>query len=106
MAKKSAPERELNELHALQTKVYTMALQSIIEALSSEDEEMKAIAMSAVNPSLLNAINSFLKNNDITCQPEVLTELTNTERRLKDKLKTRSEMPTFDLDEMQEMARQ
>jgi len=106
MSKKSAPERELNELHALQTKVYTMALQSIIAALSSEDEEMKAIALSAVSPSLLNAINSFLKNNDITCQPEVLTELTSTERRLKERMKTRKDMPAFDLEEMESMARQ
>lgn len=106
MAKKSAPERELNELHALQTKVYTMALQSILDALSSDDEEIKAIALSAVNPSLLKAINAFLKNNEITCQPEVLTELTTTERRLKEKLKTRKEMPAFDLDEMETLARQ
>lgn len=106
MAKKSAPEKELCELHALQTKVFTMALNNIISAMSSEDPEIRAIAMSMVNPSLLNAVNAFLKNNEITCQPEMLTELTNTERRLKEKLKTRAELPSFDLDEMQEFARQ
>jgi hypothetical protein len=106
MAKKSAPEKELCQLHVLQTKVFTMALENIIDAMSSDDPETKAIAMSMVNPSLLNAINAFLKNNEITCQPEMLTELTNTERRLKEKLKTRTEMPSFDLDEMQEFARQ
>ena len=106
MAKKSAPEKELCQLHVLQTKVFTMALENIIEAMSSDDPDIKAIAMSMVNPSLLNAINAFLKNNEITCQPEMLTELTNTERRLKEKLKTRAEMPSFDLDEMQEFARQ
>ena len=106
MAKKSAPEQELCQLHVLQTKVFTMALQNILDAMSDDDPENRAIAMSMVNPSLLNAINAFLKNNEITCQPEMLTELTNTERRLKEKLKTRTEMPSIDLDEMQEFARQ
>ena len=106
MAKKSATEQELCNLHSLQTQILTSTLQSILEEMSDPDPEVRAIARSMVSPSLLNAVNAFLKNNDITCQPEMLSELTNTERRLKEKLKTRAELPSFDLEEMQEFARQ
>jgi hypothetical protein len=62
------------------------------------------MAVSAVSPALLNSINNFLKNNDITCQPEELDELTSTEKRLKAKLKRAGKaLPPIEFDDMQEV---
>jgi HJR/Mrr/RecB family endonuclease len=80
---KPAAERELGELHSLQTKVYVRALRTILDALDGDDEEARMIALSALNPSLMNAVNAFLKNNSITCTPEALEDLTNAEKEIR-----------------------
>jgi len=101
---KAATEQDLSELHKLQTDLYLKTIKSILAALDSPDEQIRMLAISAVSPALLNSINTFLKNNDITCQPSELDELTSTEKRLKAKLKRAGKsLPAISMEDMQEL---
>lgn len=104
MRKNAGTENELAELHKYQTELYLKIVQSILSALDSDDVQTRVIAASAVSPALLNSINTFLKNNDITCQPSELDELTSTEKRLRAKLKRAGKpLPAIEFDDMQEV---
>lgn len=99
MAAKGANESKLARLHEMQTEVFTRSLDIVLEGMNSEDVEIRMMAVAALKPQLLAAVNSFLSNNQITCTPDQLDGLTAAARRIKERTAALPAMP--DLSEIE-----
>lgn len=98
-AKHTATEKSLGVLHKMQAQVYQVYLEIILAGLMHEDPEERQAVAHMINPSMMNAINTFLKNNEITCTPELLDELTNVAKQIK----ARGSIPLPDMPDLEEM---
>jgi len=103
MAKGAAKEASLGNLHGTLTRVFTKVLQRYENNLDALSQEMKEFAADTAvdellaevtepSPAMLSAIAKFLKDNDIGMDTEELNQLSDTERRLKDKRARRAEV--------------
>lgn len=96
---KKATDVELGELHALLARAMKDALQASTEAQDLLDAcidggEELPVAVEAylsraasANPALLTAISKFLKDNNITAAVEDNEDMSELQKRLKDKRK-------------------
>jgi len=93
MAKGSAMEHTLGNLHAKIAQVFEKVLATYekrldaVDGLNTSDmeEDMLAILMSdniMPNPAMLAAVTKFLKDNDIAFDTEEIEKLSATEERL------------------------
>lgn len=95
--KQKATDRELGELHSLLARSMKDALQSsdeaksILEACHESGEELPPFVeaflekAATANPALLTAVAKFLKDNNITAAVEDSEEMSDLQKRLKDK---------------------
>ena len=97
MTERAGTEKQLALLHKKLSITMLAALDSSDEALSllgkygSElpDQVTEYLEKQcAINPSLLQAVSKFLKDNDITCPQDESHELSTLEQRLKNKRKS------------------
>lgn len=101
-----ATDKILGELHGRLAKAMLSALESsdsaivLLEQFSEELPEPVAVFLekqASYNPALLTAITKFLKDNSITCSIEDNEEISELEKRLKDKRrKSVGNVVTFD----------
>jgi len=100
MARGAAKEQALGGLHAKITEVFLRVLETyhkrldVIEGIDPEtlEDEMLAELLKdggMPNPAMLSAITKFLKDNDIGFDTEKLSELSDQERRLKERREKR-----------------
>lgn len=100
MAKGAAKEQSLGKLHAKITDVFIKVLERYearLIALDSidpdemEDEVLRELFEDGAmpNPAMLSAVTKFLKDNDIGFDTEKLAELSDQERRLKERREKR-----------------
>lgn len=66
MAKKTASEDALGDLHSALAKVLTDAVKNGVTVLDKDGNEVSVTCPAAV----LNAARQFLKDNGIECQPQ------------------------------------
>ena len=97
MTKQKATDKELGELHALLARSMKDALQSsdeaksILEACRNSGEDLPAFVeaflekAATANPALLTAVAKFLKDNNITAAIEDSEEMSELQKRLKEK---------------------
>lgn len=97
MTERAGTEKQLALLHKKLSATMLAALDSSDEALdllgrygSDLPNQVQEYLekQCAINPSLLQAISKFLKDNDITCPQEESQELDELTTRLKSKRKT------------------
>jgi hypothetical protein len=85
MAKGTATESALGELHGKVAKVMTRALDQL-EKQQDEWEQAQALDVveppPAVNPSLLSVMTKFLSDNKITCDPADSGAMSELEKKL------------------------
>lgn len=96
MAAKGANESKLARLHEMQTEVFTRSLDIVLDGMNSDDVEVRLMAVAALKPQLLAAVNSFLSNNQITCTPDQLDGLTEAARQIKARTANLPAMPNID----------
>lgn len=100
MAQGAAKEQQLGKLHSKVTEIFLKVLEKyhkqldFIDGIDADDLENEMIAelMTAgamPNPAMLSAITKFLKDNDIGFDTEKLAELSDQERRLKERREKR-----------------
>jgi hypothetical protein len=103
MAKGAAKEQQLGKLHAKITEIFLKVLDKyhkqldFIDGIDAGDIENEMIAEllsegSMPNPAMLSAITKFLKDNDIGFDTEKLSELSDQERRLKERREKRGNL--------------
>lgn len=100
MAKGAAKEQSLGRLHSKITEVFIKVLDRYearldvigeIAVEEIEDEVLRELMEDGAmpNPAMLSAITKFLKDNDIGFDTEKITELSDQERRLKERREKR-----------------
>jgi len=92
MTKNAATEGKLGQLHAKVADVMLSVLNSydtmqrvVEEKLTTLEGGEELPQLVEPSASLLGAITKFLKDNDVTCQPEENAALSDLERRLEHK---------------------
>lgn len=91
MSKGPATEEVLGTLHQRVAKVLTNALEAVIETQengSVEDKDGNPIEYT-LNPALLSVATKFLSDNKITCAPMEGNAMSDLEKSLAAKAKTR-----------------
>ena len=100
MAKGAAKETQLGKLHSRITEVFLKVLdryEARLDVLDTvdrdkiEDEVLQELLDDAAlpNPAMLSAVTKFLKDNDIGFDTEKLADLSDQERRLKERRERR-----------------
>jgi hypothetical protein len=100
MAQGAAKEQQLGKLHAKITEVFLKVLDTyhkrldVVDGIDPDEIEDQMIAEllsegAMPNPAMLSAITKFLKDNDIGFDTEKLAELSDQERRLKERREKR-----------------
>lgn len=96
MAKGSANERAMGNMHATLARVYTAVLKKyelqfeVLEKLASDEEALATemvemlMAVAEPNPAMLSGISKFLKDNEIMYDAEEVAELSAQQRRLQE----------------------
>ena len=94
MAKKSANEATLGNLHAKVAGVFTRILDVYDARLSNTvvDADGDPLPQEDPNPAMMGAITKFLKDNAIAFDTEELTTLSDTEQRLVQRRKQRAKL--------------
>ena len=101
----TANESNLGKLHEKLAEVMLEALTSQDEAGFLLDEYKNEVPeavlkflekVSQINPSLLTAITKFLKDNDITCQPEEGDRVSALQAKLAGKRRSVADIATID----------
>lgn len=106
MATGAAKEKQLGALHAKITEVFLKVLAryearldkiDTLDADRIEDEMLKEIFDEGAmpNPAMLSAVTKFLKDNEISFDTEKLAELSDQERRLKERKEKRGNITTL-----------
>lgn len=106
MAKGAANEGRLGTLHSKITEVFIQVLEryetrlDLREQLSTDDlqEEILAKLLDMdfePNPAMLSAITKFLKDNEISFDTEQLEQLSDQERRLKERREKRGSIASL-----------
>ena len=94
MTKKTATDKQLGELHGVLAERMKLALESADSAQYLLDEFAEDLPtpvieylekQTAASPALLTAVAKFLKDNSITCAVEDSAEMTDLQKRLKEK---------------------
>lgn len=96
MAKGAAKEKQLGALHAKITDVFIKVLSRYEERLDKiesidpdefENEMLEELfnENAMPNPAMLSAVTKFLKDNEISFDTEKLAQLSDQERRLKER---------------------
>lgn len=100
-----ASEKVLAQLHSQLAATMTKSLQQNEWAQNLLDEYAEELpravvkfleAASASNPALMAAVSKFLKDNEITCQPDDSEELSELAQTLKNKPRRVSGIPHTD----------
>jgi hypothetical protein len=95
MAKGASTPVSMGKLHLKLTELFLTILNKYENDLSAldnvGDELLDGLAAEGMMPSpaMLSAVSKFLKDNDITMETETLDELTDMERRLKNRRENR-----------------
>jgi len=92
MAKGSAPEAELGDLHAKIARVmskvltsYEKASDAFLELIEAGAEPEQLLEFPEVSPAMLSVITKFLADNKITAVPEENKETSDLARQLQDR---------------------
>lgn len=72
---------DLGSLHGKLTKYYNKRLDSILAEREEEDEDDFVMPLS---PAELTAMNNFLKQNEVTADPETDGELSDVQKKLRE----------------------
>ena len=94
MAKNSANEAALGDLHAKVAGVFTKILDVYSERLENTvvDADGDPLPQEDPNPAMMGAITKFLKDNAIAFDAEEVAELSDTEQRLAQRRKHRANL--------------
>ncbi len=106
MTAKAAPEERLGNVHAKVTAIFLKVLERYEDRLDAltllDKEEIEQDVLLEVleqnfepNPAMLSAITKFLKDNEISYDVPQIDELSDTERRLKERRDKRSNIQTL-----------
>lgn len=94
MARKTATDLELGQLHSLLARSMQRALTSSDKAAELLDEFIQDLPQPVIeylqesvdiSPALMTAVSKFLKDNAITCAIEDSEEMTDLQKRLANK---------------------
>lgn len=92
-----ASERKLGSLHEAVADALTEQVQGYEEPVLNEEGQVIASKLIKPSPSLLTAAIAFLKNNNITADPEQNEALLGLKNKLRDK--RNGKVPSAALDE-------
>ena len=92
----AASEKTLGDLHEKVAKALTEQVEGYEEPVLNEEGEEVATKLVRPSPSLLTAAIAFLKNNNITADPEQNEALATLNKRLAEKRKGKANQ--LDLD--------
>lgn len=85
----AAKESRLSALHTMQAEYYIKMLEKG-GTVVGQDEDGEDI-IQPLTPAALQAINKFLKDNDITCAPDDANAVGELETRMRDRTSRREE---------------
>lgn len=80
-----ARENDVASLHGKLNNLYTRTAETLLEALESSDEETRLMAINLTSPSMLTSMANWVKQNNVTCQPEEVQEVDDFANKLQNK---------------------
>lgn len=83
--KTAATEKAVGILHSKITGIHTMVSTKILELLESGEEDKIMEGLAYCSPALLTSMGNWVKQNDVTCQPEDVENLAKNRELLKQK---------------------
>lgn len=85
--KAAASESEVGKLHSNVNRIYTNISDKLLTMLDSKDKDEVLVGLSMCSPAMLTSMSGWVKQNDVTCQPEDVETVAKNKELLKDKRK-------------------
>lgn len=97
MVNNRATETDIADLHGKINRLYLSAAETLLESLESDDDETRLMAVNLASPQLLTSMSNWVKQNNVTCQPEEVKAVDEFAEQLKQKRKNAKDRGVFKL---------